>query len=118
MGGKLERLKQFGALQFETKHQTKEGIVYPVEVTANHVEFDGHEYSFAIARDITERKRNEETRSFLASLVESSGDAIISSTLTGEIVSWNRGAEDLYGLGRNEVTGKSDFHPHSARAPR
>jgi len=43
----------------------------------------------------------------LAALVESSVDAIISETLDGRILSWNPGAERLYGYSEAEVRGKS-----------
>jgi PAS domain S-box-containing protein len=43
----------------ETKHKHKNGKVFPVEITANYLNFDGGEYNYAIARDITERKQNE-----------------------------------------------------------
>lgn len=45
--------------------------------------------------DVTERKRTEEERTFLASIVEFSSDAIYSVTPDGTIVSWNRGAEGI-----------------------
>ena len=52
-------LKQAGSLTFEARHLTRDGGVYPVDVTANYIEFDGQEYNCAFARDITERKRAE-----------------------------------------------------------
>src|ERR1017187_6803210 len=54
-----EELKARGSMSIETQHQTKQGEVFPVEVTTNYLEFDGKEYSFAFARDISERKRAE-----------------------------------------------------------
>ena len=47
-------------ITFEGHHRTKDGRVFPVEVTANHLEFQGIEYNCAFARDITERKQAEE----------------------------------------------------------
>jgi two-component system sensor histidine kinase/response regulator len=61
----------------------------------------------AVARDITERKRLDVVSANLAAVVASSTDAIISKTVDGTIVSWNPGAEKLYGYSQEEVIGKS-----------
>jgi two-component system, sensor histidine kinase and response regulator len=55
-----ERIKSRRSMTFEAEHRSKQGRVFPVEVAANYLEFDGKEYSFAFARDITERKQAEE----------------------------------------------------------
>jgi PAS domain S-box-containing protein len=57
--------------------------------------------------DITDRKRAEEDRALLAAIVESTDDAIVGRALDGTIVSWNRGAEKIYGYSATEVEGKS-----------
>ncbi len=54
-------LKNGGTLQTESIHNTKAGESFPVEVRGNYVEFDGQGYTCVFARDITERKRAEET---------------------------------------------------------
>lgn len=59
-----------------------------------------------IAEDITERKQAEETRLHLSSIVESSEDAIISTTPDGIIQSWNRGAERIFGYLAQEIIGQ------------
>jgi PAS domain S-box-containing protein len=56
--------------------------------------------------DISERKRHEELAQRLASIVESSEDAIIGKTLEGIITSWNKSAERLFGYAAEEVIGK------------
>ncbi|MGB8217232.1 MAG: PAS domain S-box protein [Candidatus Methanoperedens sp.] len=57
--------------------------------------------------DITERKKAEEVNSLLASIVEFSDDAIIGKTLDGTILSWNLGAQKIYGYTADEVKGRS-----------
>jgi PAS domain S-box-containing protein len=52
------------------------------------------------------RQSGSEVSGFLASLVQSSVDAIIGRSLDGKIVSWNNGAEKMYGYTAAEVNGQ------------
>jgi diguanylate cyclase (GGDEF)-like protein/PAS domain S-box-containing protein len=61
-----EELKRRGSITFEGENTSKQGRAFPVEVTANYLEFDGQEYSFAFVRDITDRKVAEDRVRFLA----------------------------------------------------
>jgi PAS domain S-box-containing protein len=63
--------------------------------------------SQATARLISVLARSENLIYHLAALVESSGDAIISHTLDGKILSWNKGAQRIYGYSSEEVKGQS-----------
>ena len=54
-----------------------------------------------------ERKKAEEKIQIFANIVESSDDAIITKSFDGTIVSWNKGAERIYGYSADEITGKS-----------
>ncbi len=58
-------------------------------------------------RDITERRQSEETKLYLASIVENSDESIISKSLEGIITSWNQGAQRLYGYTQEEIVGHS-----------
>jgi PAS domain S-box-containing protein len=57
--------------------------------------------------DITERKQAEVAQARLATIVESSNDAIISKDLNGIILSWNGGSECMFGYRADEIIGKS-----------
>lgn len=59
-----------------------------------------------VFRDVTARRQAEATSRLLASIVESSDDAIISKNLDGRITSWNKGAERIFGYSEAEVLGK------------
>jgi PAS domain S-box-containing protein len=59
-----------------------------------------------VFRDVTETRRAMEARLRLAAIVESSEDAIISKNLDGIILSWNEGAERLFGYTSEEMVGR------------
>jgi diguanylate cyclase (GGDEF)-like protein/PAS domain S-box-containing protein len=61
-----EELKRRGSITFEGQNTSKQGRIFPAEVTANYFEFDGQEYSFAFVRDITDRKLAEDRVQYLA----------------------------------------------------
>ncbi len=54
-----QELKRVGVLSLEDSETAKSGRIFPVEVTANYLEFDGQEYCFAFVRDITGRRELE-----------------------------------------------------------
>lgn len=55
--------------------------------------------------DVTEKRRAEEQRHQLATIVESADDAIISNAMDGTIRSWNPGATRLFGYQAEEILG-------------
>jgi PAS domain S-box-containing protein len=54
-----QEVKQRGSFTIETQHKTKEGRVFPVEVTLNYLKFNEKEYGCAFARDISDRQQSE-----------------------------------------------------------
>ena len=111
----LDRLSRNETLfNYEARLRHKDGSLRHVLINSN-VRWEGKEFihTRCFTRDITERLRTDHSLSRLAAIVNSSDDAILSKTLDGIIVSWNAGAERLYGYSAEEVRGQ----PVSILAP-
>jgi two-component system, chemotaxis family, CheB/CheR fusion protein len=61
---------------------------------------------FALVSDVTEQRRAEAAQARLAAIVETSGDAITSIGLDGTFLTWNAGAERLFGYEPAEAIGR------------
>jgi PAS domain S-box-containing protein len=70
-------VKQNGSMVFESRHKTKNGRIYPVELRVFSVDFGGQEYIYAFARDISERKKVEQERLELVNRVKRQEAAIV-----------------------------------------
>jgi PAS domain S-box-containing protein len=103
----------------------RNGSEFPVEISLSPVSTADGMFVLSAIRDISDRKRIAEElrraqeelhqrtaeqlgeyRTRLASIVDTSEDAIIGKDLNGIITSWNKGAERIYGYAPEEVVGK------------
>ncbi|MDY3553310.1 PAS domain S-box protein [Gemmata sp. JC717] len=77
----LAHLDAGRSLAFDSAHRRKDGSTFPVEVRINPFHLDGERVALSVVRDITDRKRAEESlresEAKYRALFESSGDAIL-----------------------------------------
>ncbi|HAX48817.1 MAG TPA: ATPase, partial [Bacteroidetes bacterium] len=84
-----------------------DGTYLDVSVASTPVLYHSIPHVITILRDITERKKNEEIKNQLASIVLNSSDAIYAISIDGQIQSWNPGAEKLYGYLQRDAIGRN-----------
>ncbi len=78
-----------------------------VEINASLCEWKNKQAITLIARDISERQKQLKTALQFTSIVESTKDAILSKDLQGNIMTFNKAAEDIYGYSADEIIGKN-----------
>jgi PAS domain S-box-containing protein len=104
------QLRLTGHRTLESLHRRKDGSTFPVEINVNSIRLD-RDYMVAVVRDITDRKRAEDSlrqsEVLKAAIVESSLDCIVTMDTDGRIVEFNPAAERTFGYARAAVLGKT-----------
>jgi PAS domain S-box-containing protein len=103
---RLQRGEKITSLS--TRLRAKDGTTKDVLINSSgYFENGQFQHSRCFTLDITDRNRAATARALLASVVESSEDAIVTKTLEGIITSWNAGAERVFGHTADEAIGQS-----------
>ncbi len=104
-----EELKQQGKLSIESVRRTKDGDLINIEVTANYISFEGREYGCATLRDITQRKRLEQSLRLTQFSVDCAVDSVFWVAPNAEILYVNEATCRMLGYSRDELVGKTTF---------
>jgi len=103
----LRELTETGVFRsFEKEYIRKDGTRVPVMIGGALFE-DASNEGVAFVLDLTSLRKAQQEIVRLARIVETTDDAVISLSLDGDILTWNRGAERLYGYKSLDIIGKS-----------
>jgi PAS domain S-box-containing protein len=97
-----QTLKTRQSVTIESHHRRKSGRIFPVEITATYLEYEGRAFNLAIVRDITERKRAEEalrrSESYLAEAQRLTHTGSWADAGTMQPVFWSEELYRMYGF--------------------
>lgn len=112
-GPMWEGLRRDGVVYIESRHQRKDGSLFPVEITGNYIYADGEEYTFCFVQDISERKRIEEQLRLAQTTIEKSKIAFYWLSPHGQVRYANEFACQSLGYSLQELVGMHvwDFDP-------
>lgn len=99
LGGSPDRVVDITA-------QHRDGHVFPARMSVWTTRHHGTSTVNAFVWDVTEQVAAEEAVARLAAIVESTDAAMLSTSLDGTILTWNGGAERMYGYRASEAVGR------------
>ncbi len=102
----LRDIAQKESMIFETTHVSKDGRLIPVEIKTNIITTNEEQYILSVCRDISERKKTEESLHRLESFYNHSSEGIAIFDLDGKILDLNAAFTTIFGYTLEEVKGK------------
>ncbi len=93
--------------KFETRHRSKDGRVFPVELSGSMFEYEGDIFGVSIVRDISQRKTTEAQLRKLSLAVEQSPENIVITDVDARIEYVNEAFVRNTGYSREEVIGQN-----------
>ncbi len=107
---RMAYLKKYGSCVCESAHLRKDGTVMPVEVNVRIMDFDGNKVFFAVIRDITERKKAEETlrrnEEFMRNVLDSVDEGFLVIDPNFRVVSSNKAYCSWVDKCQDEIVGR------------
>jgi len=104
-----ERVDANGSATFETFHRRKDGTIFPVEITANKVDFHGNVHVFSFVKDITERRKAHEALRMSQFIVDKASIGICRGHEDGRILYANEHFARMLGYTREELCSMTYF---------
>ena len=105
-----EKLRVKGSMTFESSHRKQNGEIFPIDVTANYIEFEGEEFQVAYTHDITNRKLAEDvfrrSENEFRKIFENVVDVFYEASLDGKMVNVTPSVERLTRYTREELIGE------------
>ncbi|MDH4320952.1 MAG: PAS domain S-box protein, partial [Desulfobulbaceae bacterium] len=107
----IDHLKVGVSMTFQTRHRTKNGTIFPVEIKSQYLVYEEKMFICAFAQDITERLATEkslaESELRQRAILENVADSIVTIDQLGIIETFNPAAERAFGYRASEVIGKN-----------
>jgi diguanylate cyclase (GGDEF)-like protein/PAS domain S-box-containing protein len=104
--GLWAKQKQGGVVTLESCHRRKDGTVFPIEVTANHISHDGQEHGFVLVQDISDRKRADaalrQSEERLQQAVRVSDIGMFDHDQRSDTIYWSPEQRKIYGWDLDE----------------
>jgi two-component system, cell cycle sensor histidine kinase and response regulator CckA len=106
--------KRLGTMVFETIHRTKSGRLIPIEVTVNHIFYEGKEYHCRFARDITQRRQAEEAlrtnERLMNNILENIPSYVFATDRQHRYILLSDDLARFYGKSKEELLGKTHHY--------